>query len=69
MAFEQERLFIVSHLLWQRASSFSGLIQKNLYLTASYNMQGDVENLFEQGFSQGTIESPHMIRKGMLKTF
>jgi hypothetical protein len=45
-AFEQGRIFIVSHLLWARVSVFPLSSEGPLYSVASYNTQGDVEDLF-----------------------
>jgi hypothetical protein len=45
-AFEQGGIFIVTHLLRHRASVFSISSEGPPHLVASYDTQGDVEDLF-----------------------
>jgi hypothetical protein len=45
-AFEQGGIFILPHLLWQQISVFPVSSEGPPHLVASYNMQGDDEDLF-----------------------
>jgi hypothetical protein len=45
-AFEQGGIFIVPHLLWHGASDFPVSSKGPPHAVASYDTQGDVENLF-----------------------
>jgi hypothetical protein len=45
-AFQQGGIFIVPHLLWHGASVFPVSSEGPPHSVASYNTQGDVENLF-----------------------
>jgi hypothetical protein len=47
-AFDQGGIFIVPHLLWHGTSVFSGLIRRTVHSVASYDTQGDVEDLFSR---------------------
>jgi hypothetical protein len=51
-AFEQGGVFIVPHLLWHRTSVFPVSSEGPLYPVASYDTQGDVEDLFYPGSSR-----------------
>jgi hypothetical protein len=48
-AIEQRRIIIMPHLLWLRASGFPVLSKGLPHSIASYNTQGDVEDLFLPG--------------------
>jgi hypothetical protein len=45
-AFEQERIFIVPHLLWHGTSVFPVSSEVPPHSVASYNTHGDAEDLF-----------------------
>jgi hypothetical protein len=45
-AFQHGGIFIVPHLLWHRASVFPVSSKGPPHLIASYNSQGDAEDLF-----------------------
>jgi hypothetical protein len=46
MAFEQEKIFIVPHLLCHETSIFPVSSERPHHLVASSNTEGDVEDLF-----------------------
>jgi hypothetical protein len=54
-AFEQVRIFIVPHQLWHEASVFPVSSEGPPHLVASYDTQGDVEDLFLPGSSQSHV--------------
>jgi hypothetical protein len=61
-AFEQERIFIVPHLLWHGASIFPVLSEGSPH---AFDRQGDAE-----GLSSGVpIQSSITIRKGVLRIY
>jgi hypothetical protein len=64
-AFEQGKIFIVPHLLRHRASVFPVSSKGPPHSIASYDTQGDVENLFLPGFSRVPYQSPLTTHKGM----
>jgi hypothetical protein len=64
-AFEQGGIFIVPHLLWQGASVFSVSSKGSSHSIASYDTQGDTEDLF---LPWSSFQSSITIPKGMLIT-
>jgi hypothetical protein len=57
------------HLLWHGASDFPVSSEGSPHLIASYDLQGDAEELFLPGSSRVSIQSPHTTRKGMLRIY
>ena len=64
-AFEQGGIFIVPHLLWHGASVFSVSSKGSSHSIASYDTQGDTEDLF---LPWSLFQSSITIPKGMLIT-
>jgi hypothetical protein len=64
-AFEQGGIFIVPHLLRHGASVFPVSSEGPSHSVASYDTQGDVENLFLPGFSRVPYQSPLTTHMGM----
>jgi hypothetical protein len=69
-AFEQGGgIFIVPHLLRHGASVFPVSSEGPPHSVASYDTQGDVENLFLPGFSRVPYQSPLTTHKGMWRIY
>jgi hypothetical protein len=68
-AFEQGGIFIVPHLLRHGASVFPVSSEGPPHSVASYDTQGDVENLFLPGFSRVPYHSPLTTHKGMWRIY
>jgi hypothetical protein len=68
-AYEHGGIFIVPHLLWQGASVCPVLSEWPLHSLASYDTQGNVENLFLLGSSRVPIQSPLTTHNGMWRTY
>jgi hypothetical protein len=52
--FEEGGIFIVPHMLWHVTSVFPVLSEGPPHSVASYDTHGDVEDLFQPGYSRGT---------------
>jgi hypothetical protein len=68
-ALEQGGIFIVPHLLRHGTSVFPVSSEGPPNSVASYDTQGDVENLFLPGFSRVPYQSPLTTHKGMWRIY
>jgi hypothetical protein len=68
-AFEQGGIFIVPHMLRHGASVFPVSSEGPPHFVASYDTQGDVENLFLPGFSRVPYQSPLTTHKGVWRIY